>query len=326
MGNKARIGMTMKLFIVLALCLSLTACQTTFSQDSLHGGIFNPTAGPTPTLTAQESKIPVFDHIITIMFENQNYQEVIGNSKMPAFNRIAAENVLLTHYYAVAHPSLPNYIALIGGDTFGITSDCTTCFINQTSLPDLIEASGRTWKTYQEDLPSPCFVGNSGNYVQKHNPFIYFDAIRTHPERCNQSVVSLKTLDADLASKQLPNFAFIMPNMCNSAHDCSLDVADRWLEQMLNTLQSSPALGQNYLIYVAFEEGSTDNASCCGLPESAGGRVAAVLISPQAKSGFQEDTPFSHYGFLKTVLISWKLPPLGFAASPETQAITAPWK
>lgn len=307
------------------LVLFLTSCWN-ISSEGKYPTAPTPTPGATPTQTVDETRIPSFDHILMIMFENRDFGQVIGNQDAPTFNQLAEQNVLLTQYYAVTHPSLPNYIALMGGDTFGITTDCKHCFINQTSLPDLIEASGRTWKTYQEDIPSPCFVGNSNLYFQKHNPFIYFDPIRNNADRCKKSIVPLNDLDRDLSANQLPNFAFIMPDICNSAHNCSLDVADKWLNQQIQKLMNSSALGKNYLIYVAFEESSTDHSSCCGLPAQAGGRVPAILISPQAKSGYQDETPLSHYSFLKTIAISWKLPELGFAGQSSTLAITAPWK
>jgi phospholipase C len=329
-----------KVSVLVALLLFLTACNAQSALTSVTVARTAPTRtpvtvvrtaptltpGPTPTETLLEDKIPAFEHIIMIMFENRDYRLVIGNKTMPVFNQLAAQNVLLTNYYAVAHPSLPNYIALMGGDTFGIIHDCTDCFINQPSLPDLIEASGRTWRDYQEDIPSPCFLGNSGKYVQKHNPFIYFDPIRKNAERCNENIVSTDELDKDLAANRLPNFAFIMPNICNSAHSCSTTVADQWLGQVMQKLQGSAALGKNYLIYIAFEEASSDDSSCCGLPAKAGGRVPAILVSPQAKSGYQEDTPLSHYSLLKTFLLAWKLPELGFTANSATLAITSPWK
>jgi phospholipase C len=310
-----------KISTLVALAPFLTACLAASSQKTA----IIPTPGSIPSLSPVEAKIPIFDHIIVIMFENRDFQQVIGRPELPNFNQLADQNVLLMNYYAVTHPSLPNYIALIGGDTFGITTDCTDCFINQTSLPDLIEASGRTWRTYQEDLPSPCFVGSSGNYAQKHDPFIYFDPIRNNPDRCKHDIVSLKDLDQDLSSNRLPSYAFIMPNLCNSAHDCSLTVADRWLGQMIQKLLASQALGHNYLILITFDESSSDDSSCCGLPPKAGGRVPAILISPQAQNGYKDETPLSHYSLLKTILISWGLPDLGFTAKSSTQAITAPW-
>ena len=132
----------------------------------------------TPTSSITPNKVPNFDHIAIIILENQDYQTILGNEKTPFLNKLASQNVSLTNFFAVTHPSLPNYIALISGDTQGIKKDCSDCFINQTNLADLIENSGRTWKTYQEDMPSACYIGNAKPYYQKHNPFIYFDSIR----------------------------------------------------------------------------------------------------------------------------------------------------
>ncbi len=303
------------------------------TSESPAAAIATPVAAAVGTVAAAlpntgigSGKIPVFDHIVLIVFENHGFDSVIGNTQMPTFNALASKYVLLTQYHAVRHPSLPNYIALMSGDTFGITKDCTDCFLPQTNLADRIEASGRTWKTYQEDMPSPCFLGNAEPYFQKHNPFLYFDDIRTNSDRCNRSIVPLTQLDADLAANQLPNFSFIMPNICNSGHDCDGSMSDKWLAPMIAKLQSAPALQKNSLIIVTFDESEGQNDSCCGLPKSAGGRVATILISPEAKAGFQDATPYSHYSLLKTILGAWSLPDLGNTAMGETQPILEPWK
>jgi len=260
------------------------------------------------------------------MFENKEFSSVIDNPLMPTYNKLAHEYTLLTDYYAIRHPSLPNYIALMGGDTFGIDSNCKDCFINERSLPDLIEESGRTWKTYQEDMPEPCFLGDKGDYVQKHNPFVYFDPIRLNTERCQRSVVPLTALQTDIETNSLPNFLFIKPNLCNDSHDCSLDVTDAWLTNLLGTL--IPALdgtGESYFVAMLFEEGQGDH-TCCGLPEPGGGRVAVVLYSPLVKNGFEDPTPYTHYSLLKTISEAWSLPYLAHAADATNVLITAPWK
>jgi hypothetical protein len=287
------------------------------------GAASNPTLEPTPV---PQRLVPDFSYIVIFIFENREFGSVIDSGKMAYFNLLASSYTLLTQHYAPTHPSLPNYLALIGGDTFGITSDCEDCFVNTPSLPDLIEQSGRTWKTYQDDMPNPCFVGSTLRYVQKHNPFIYFDPIRLDVERCKRSVVPLTQLDADIALNDLPNFIFITPDICYSAHDCALELADGWLKEQMDKLY--PVLessGKPFLIILTWDEGQ-GNHSCCGLPESAGGRVATVFISPQVKSNFQDRTPYSHYSILKTISEAWGVPYLGHAADPETTLITAPWK
>jgi hypothetical protein len=260
------------------------------------------------------------------MFENKEFGSVIGNPQMPTFNRLSVEYTLLTQYYAIMHPSLPNYIALMGGDTFGITTNCSDCFIDAPSLPDLIEQSGRTWKTYQEDMPEPCFPGSTTLYAQKHNPFVYFDPIRLNTERCTRSVVPLTQLQTDIAANALPNFMFIKPNMCNDSHDCALDVSDAWLTNLLNTLiPALDATGPSYFVAMLFEEGQGSH-TCCGLPEPGGGRVPVVIQSPLAKNGFADPTPYTHYSLLKTISESWGLPYLGHAADPNHVLIVEPWK
>ena len=294
-----------------------------------------PTQTPVPTQTAilslsatpiPEPLIPNFEHIVIIMFENKEFGSVIGNSDMPNYNQLARDYTLLTQYYAVTHPSLPNYLALMGGDTFGIDRNCNDCFINETSLPDLIEASGRTWKTYQEDMPSPCFPGDTHIYVQKHNPFVYFDNIRLGQVRCEHSVVPLTTLPTDIDADSLPNFSFIKPNLCNDSHDCSLDISDAWLTNLLSQLVPAlDATNNSYAIFMLFEEGQ-GNQSCCGLPEQAGGRVPVVIYSPLVRNGFEDDTPYTHYSLLKTISQAWGLPYLGHAAEDSHVLIIAPWK
>jgi len=281
---------------------------------------FSPSPPATPT---PPPLVPDFSHIIILVMENREFGSVIGNSNMPNYNRLAEENTLLSQYYAIRHPSLANYVAMIGGDTFGITVTCETCYIDAPSLPDLIEASGRTWRTYQEDMPRACFLGSTLKYAQKHNPFIYFDAIREDKKRCREGIVPLDELDKDLDEGNLPDFVFITPNLCNSGHDCASSVIDRWLGKWVPRILDSNAFDERSLLVLTWDEGQ-GNHTCCNL-ETGGGRVATVLISPLARPAFQDNTPYTHYSLLKTIAEAWGLEKLGHAASPDHVLITAPW-
>jgi hypothetical protein len=175
-------------------------------------------------------------------------------------------------------------------------------------------------------MPEPCFLGNTNLYAQKHNPFVYFDPIRLNPERCQRTVVPLTALQMDIAANALPNFFFIKPNICNDSHDCSLDVSDAWLTNLLNILiPALDATGESYFVAMLFEEGQGDH-TCCGLPEPGGGRVPVVLYSPLAKNGFEDPTPYTHYSLLKTISEAWGLQYLGHAAEDNHPLIVAPWK
>jgi phosphatidylinositol-3-phosphatase len=329
-----RVSYWVFLFVLLTACT--TSAPPTLIPSSVPTASLTATAPPpTPTLVPTASQtptatprplVPNFGHIAIIMFENKEFGTVIGNPQMPSYNRLAREYTLLTQYYAIRHPSLPNYIGLVAGDTFGIETNCTNCFIDAPSLPDLIEAGGRTWKTYQEDMPEPCFIGSTNLYAQKHNPFVYFDPIRLNLERCSRSVVPLTALYTDIATNSLPNFMFIKPNICNDSHDCSLDISDAWLTNLLSTLiPALDATGQSYFVAMLFEEGQGEH-TCCGLPEPGGGRVPLVIYSPQVQNGFEDPTPYTHYSLLKTISQSWGLEYLGHAADDNHALIVAPWK
>lgn len=322
------------LFLLLAALTACTAVSPTTPTPA--EGTPAPTRTPqiptpTPTVTilppiatpTVKPAVPEFSHVVIIMFENREFGSVIGSADMPNFNRYAEEGALLSQYYGIRHPSLPNYLALIGGDTFGVDRDCETCWVDAPSLPDLIEASGRTWKAYLEGMPSPCFLGSYGNYAQKHNPFVYFTPIRTDKARCEVSDVPLTTLDEDLSQAWLPDFAFIMPDLCNSAHDCSTAVADKWLKSTVERLRESPAWNSRSLIVITWDEGQGDH-SCCGL-KTGGGRVATVLLSQLVRPGYVDETPYTHYSLLRTISSAWNLELLGHAADDTTALIQAPW-
>ena len=150
------------------------------------------------TLDARAMTVPALKHIFVIALENKEYEQVIGSDRTPYINSLAKQHGLATSFYGIRHPSLPNYLAMIGGDTFGIESNCTDCFVDAPNLVDQLESAGKSWKGYMEGMPSPCFVGDHMPlYRQKHNPFIYFDSIRLNPARC-QKIVPFTEFATDL--------------------------------------------------------------------------------------------------------------------------------
>lgn len=258
--------------------------------------------GASPAPVEAAGTVPAFDHIFTIVMENHSYGQIIGSGSAPYINSLAAKYGLATNYFAVAHPSLPNYLALTGGSTFGITSDCTTCFVSAPNIAkDRVEASGRSWKAYMESMPKACFVGDSYPYMQKHDPFIYFNDIRTNAAECNK-VVPYSTLATDLKSAgTTPNYAWITPNMCNDMHDCSVSTGDTWLKNNVPAILNSAAYTtQNSLLMITWDE---DNGS-------SGNHVATLVIAKSVPAGFRSGVHYTHYSLLRTVESAWGLSPL----------------
>ena len=114
-----------------------------------------------PLAVASPARLPQShkSHVVVIVMENAEYGEVIGNRAAPYVNALARRYGLATQSYAITHPSLPNYLALVSGSTHGISSDCTGCRVHGTNLVDELEAGGISWKAYLEDVPAPCFDG-----------------------------------------------------------------------------------------------------------------------------------------------------------------------
>ena len=277
--------------------------------------------GFTVAAVAQEGPVPKgvtpLDHVFVIMMENHGYSEILNNPNAPFINQYAQQANLATNYFAVAHPSLTNYLEIVGGSNFGVLSDnapdwhnpsCTTnlssgipntdnppspaicpitgvgtdaatpaldctnevsgppCEINidgtrsylaasntlGETIADQLAATGKSWKSYQENLPmtGPDLVdysdGNFTNntdfsqinpqltpplttsdivqlYAAKHNPFVYFQNVQqgTNPlaSYANMSGFDgMGGLWSDLGSGKVPDFSFIVPNQCNDQH------------------------------------------------------------------------------------------------------------
>jgi hypothetical protein len=261
---------------------------------------------------AAVAPIPAFDHVVVLVFENKESGSVLGSSSAPTFNVYARRYASLTRYYGVTHPSLPNYLALVSGSTHGITNDCTSCVVDGKSLADTIEGAGRTWKTYAEGLPSPGYLGASyGRYAKKHDPFAYFRSIAGSPARRAQ-IVPIAQLARDLRAQALPDFALVVPDLCNSMHDCSVRVGDSWLRRTAAPLLRLP----NTVVFVLFDEGSSSVRG--------GGHTAALALGTAVRPGARFVRPTGHYGVLRTIEDAWGLPRLGRSAG--VAPVTGIWR
>ena len=255
-------------------------------------------------------------HVVVVMMENAEYGEVIGSGSAPYVNALARRYGLATHSYAITHPSLPNYLALTGGSTDGIESDCTSCAVSAPNLVDQLQAAGISWKAYLEGLPHPCFLGaQAGSYAKKHDPFAYYQDIADSQTRC-RLLVGFESLAADLRAGTLPTFAWVSPNLCDDGHDCSLRAADGFLARTLPALLRE--LGPHGFLILTWDEGSSD-AGCCGV--AAGGHIATILAGPDVRPGGREDRPLDHYGALATIERALGLAPLGGAAEARTGSL-----
>jgi phosphatidylinositol-3-phosphatase len=257
-------------------------------------------------------------HIAVIVMENEEYGDIIGSTSAPFINHLARRFALARGMYAISHPSLPNYLALTGGSTFGRTDDCTECTVTATSIIDQLTSAGISWKAYMESLPSPCYTGAfSGDYAKKHDPFVYYTRLTGNRAACAAGVVPLARLASDERNHTLPRVIWITPNLCHDMHDCDVATGDRFLSRLVPPLLR--ALGRGGLLILTWDEGSSDNG-CCRV--ASGGHILTILAGPGARPGARMRTPADHYSVLQTIEDLLGLHRLRGAACPCTPSLS----
>src|SRR5205823_7511150 len=131
-----------------------------------------PTVG-IPSLGSASPRPP--RRLVLIVMENRNFDRIIGDGCCPYVNSLARRGVLFTRWYGIRYPSLPNYLAMAGGSTFGRSTDDTSPLVGGPNLFDQLTAARVPWGVFEESMPRPCFrdafaSGNGGTYALKHDP------------------------------------------------------------------------------------------------------------------------------------------------------------
>ncbi|KAK9430317.1 phosphoesterase family-domain-containing protein [Lipomyces doorenjongii] len=251
-----------------------------------------------------------FDRFVVIWLENTDYAAALGQADLAY---LAESGLLLTNYFAVTHPSEPNYVAAVGGDYFGIDSDAFFQIpSNVSTIVDLLDSKGISWAEYQEDMPYAGFEGfnfsnqatYANDYVRKHNPLIIYDSIANNASRVD-NIKNFTTFYDDLNNKKLPQWMFITPNMTNDGHDTTVDVAGSWTRKFIQPLMNNTYFWDNTLILITFDENETYTIQ---------NRVWALLMGgalPKSLQNTTDATFYNHYSEIATVEANWDLDNLG---------------
>ena len=251
--------------------------------------------GPRPQAPTPSGSVPQFGHVVVVLEENHSYSEVIGNSAMPYLNSLASQYGLASQYFANTHPSIGNYFMLTTGQL--VTND--DGFAGTVGVDNIVReliAAGKTWKSYAESIPSTGYTGSDlYPYAKRHNPFSYFTDVVNSSSQLN-NLVSLSQFSSDLANEQLPTLSYLVPNLLDDAHDGTLQLADAWLQNNIAPLISSPTFQKDGLLIIVFDEAETNDST------HGGGHVAAVIISPKAKQGYQSTALYQHQSMLRLIL------------------------
>lgn len=262
-----------------------------------------------PPVNFSAATIPTFAHVVIVVEENKDPDDVIGKKSAPYINSLAANGANMTQSFAETHPSEPNYLALFAGNTFGLITDF--CPVNEGNAPNLgseLLAAGRTFTGYAEDLPAVgSTVCRSGKYERKHAPWVDFSNV----PGTDSVPFSAFPDPANFAS--LPTLSFVIPNIDNDMHSGTVAQGDNWLQQHLSSY-AEWAKANNSLLIVTWDE-SNDYL----FPN----RIPMIFYGANVKPGTYNEK-VNHYNLLSTLEQMYGLPKTGHAA--KAPAIADIWQ
>ena len=275
-----------------------TVPATTTTTTTVPAATTTTTAPATPTTTVPPTTTPTTTPVAgstankVIVIMEENHAQGSSYSSMPYLAGLSTTYGKATKYYAIGHPSLPNYLEIWGGSAFGTSSDCGVgcgpIGAGDTSIWDQTIAAGKPAKAYQESMNSNCQTGSSAGYVARHGPWPYFTNA-TSRANCVANDVPLTALQADITAGNLPVTGEITPNLTNDWHDGTAAQADAFLKVWVPALMAGPdyTAGRLTILVVTDEDDS-----------SAGNNVAFTVINPKL-SGVTVATTTNHYSLTR---------------------------
>jgi hypothetical protein len=245
----------------------------------------SPTTSPTSSPTAPSGSVTKL-----LVFVEENHSLSQMEAGMPYTFSLAQRYGYATNYTAIRHPSLPNYIAIAGGQTYGIADDNPPSShpLNGSSVFGQAISAGKTAKVYADGMTSNCMASNTGRYAVKHNPWPYFTP-QSERQPCSTYDVPETQLAGDITNGTLPNVGMVIPDLCNDAHDCALSVADGWFKTRMEKIFAGPDWKSGHLAVVltADEDDS-----------SSGNKVLTVVIHP-SQNGNVVASALTHYSLTR---------------------------
>jgi phosphatidylinositol-3-phosphatase len=283
-------------------------------------------------LLAVASALPAFAQVssvkkvFVIVLENHNWSTILRDPTTTYIKGLLPKASYAKQYFTPPrnHPSEPNYLWMESGKRLSKTDSPPSKVHHLANVPHLtalLDAAGKSWKSYQEDIDGKtCPLANVKNYVPKHNPFVFFDdvteGLRKDSAKCIAHIRPFQELAADLASNRVADYNFITPNMCHDMHDdcgkLKVRSGDEWLRQNVPVILASQAYSQGAL-FITWDEGDEFMFS------AKDGPIGLILLSPFGKGdGYSNSRRYTHSSLLKTLQDIFAVQPyLGDAAKAE---------
>ena len=261
----------------------------------------------------------VYDHVVIVVEENKDYEELIGSPAAPYLDALRAEGASFTQMYAEEHYSEGNYFWLFSGSNQGVgfSDRVPTEPITASNLGAELIRSGRSFKGYSEDLPN---IGSTehfaGLYTRGHVPWISFGNVPNGSSPSDSSNLQWRNFPADYST--LPTVSFVIPNLVHDMHEGSIPgniaAGDAWLRTHLDSYLRW-ARQHDSLLIVTFDEshhgidGPTDPAA----PEwEMRNRIPTLFCGAHVRHGaYAEGAGITHVNILRTLESMYGLPRSG---------------
>ncbi|UMB68356.1 alkaline phosphatase family protein [Mycobacterium paraterrae] len=275
----------------------------------------DPTLTP-PTLTTPESNVGELDHVFLIYLENKGVNDIVGSPNAPYLNSLINSQLYDSNYYALGHPSDPNYIRPLGGSDFGIDYNPSLAGINAPNLMQEMDLAGISWAGYAQSMPTPGDLVSSGDYSVDELPFTQFSYVTDNtPAYLADHLLPLGNLSDDLQDPgSFPEFTWIAANEANNGegpidslqglaqfistqftdHQYNVEAADQFAQQEVSAIENSPTWtnpDEKDVIIVTFDEDNNNLSLGFG---NEGNNVPMIIIpNGGAVASGMEDGPFT---------------------------------
>ena len=290
-----------------------TSASSTGSQSAPRGSSTATSTAPTTNATTSPaaSRPPSaptargVDKVLVFVVENHSAAQMAD--QMPYAASLGQRYGLATAYTASTHPSLPNYLVMAAGSTFGVRDDASPSAhpLSGPSVFGLALEHGRTAGLFAEGMTSTCQLTPQGRYAPKHNPWAYFADERA---ACRRFDRPLPDLGPAVTRGTLPSVGMVIPDLCNDAHDCSLAGADRWFAGWMRRVQAGPDWRSGRLLVVLTADEDDKHA---------GNRVLTVFANPALHHRVVR-TPLTHYSLAALLAAAGGAgPPRSAASAPS---------
>ena len=173
------------------------------------------TAAP---LTPPTSDVGQLDHVFLIYMENKGVGDIVGSPNAPYINSLINTEDYDSNYYALGHPSDPNYFRIMGGSDFGIDYNPAGNAIDAPSLMQEMDQAGISWAGYAQGMPYPGDLTSSGDYAVDQLPFAQFSYVYDNtPAYLQEHLLPLTDLSTDLENPStFPAFTWIAADEANN--------------------------------------------------------------------------------------------------------------